>query len=148
MLVNSFYCYRGGDCVYTFKLSHLLQQMGGHSVVHFAMEHPRNLPSRYSEFFVPEIDLREELAQGGLKSGIRVLARAIYSNKSKQKLGQLLNRYPVSIAQIHNIHGHITPSIFHALKARNVPIVWRLEMLKISTGRQSLLAWMESYSCI
>lgn len=126
LLVNSFHYYRGGDCVYTFGLSNLLQKMGGHKVVHFAMKHPLNLPSKYSEFFVPEIDLLEELKKNRIKSGIKVLKKVIYSNVSKRKLNELLDRYPVDVAHIQNIHGHITPSIFHTLRARNIPIVWTL----------------------
>ncbi|GAI34400.1 unnamed protein product, partial [marine sediment metagenome] len=122
---NTFHYYRGGDCVYTFQVAELLQQMG-HKIIHFAMHHPLNLLSQYSEFFVPEIDLPKELAQGGLRSRIRVLTRAVYSNKSKQKLSQLLDEYPVDIAHVQNINRHITPSIFHVLRARNRPIVWTL----------------------
>lgn len=126
LIVNSFHYYRGGDCAYTFGLSNLLQRMGSHKVVHFAMKHPLNLPSDYSEFFVPEIDLAEELKKSRIASGVQVLRRAIYSNDSKRRLGALLDRYPVDIAHIQNIHGHITPSIFHTLRARNIPIVWTL----------------------
>jgi len=125
LMVNTFHYYRGGDCVYTFQLTELLQQMR-HKIIHFAMHHPLNLPSQYSEFFVPKIDFVKELERGELQSGIRVLTRAVYSNKSKQKLSQLLDRYPVDIAHIANIHGHITPSIFHTLRARNIPIIWTL----------------------
>ncbi|MCK4322721.1 glycosyltransferase family 4 protein [candidate division WOR-3 bacterium] len=126
LIVNTFHYYRGGDCTYTFNVSKLLKEMGDHRVVHFAMKHPLNLPSEYSEFFVPEIDLVEELAKKSIKSGIKVLKRVIYSIVSKKQLSKLLDKYPVNIAQIHNIHGHITPSIFHVLKKRNIPIIWRL----------------------
>jgi len=90
------------------------------------MRHPLNLPSEYSEFFVPEIDLAEELKKSKITGGIKALKRVVYSNVSKQKLNELLDKYPVDIAHIQNIHGHITPSIFHTLGARNIPIVWTL----------------------
>lgn len=126
LIANSFHYYRGGDCTYTLEVTGLLQQIGGHKIISFAMEHPLNLPSKYSEFFVPEIDLPNELRQWGFRSGIRVLTRAIYSNESKHKLRQLLEEYPVDIVHAQNIHRHITPSIFHTLRARNRPIVWTL----------------------
>lgn len=125
-MANTFHYYRGGDCVYTFNVSKLLQEKGNHKIVHFAMKHPLNLPSEYSEFFVPEIDLVEELNKKSIKTGIKVLKRVIYSKTSKQKLSQLLDKYPVDIGHIQNIHSHITPSIFHTLKKRNIPIVWTL----------------------
>ncbi len=124
--VNTFHYYRGGDCVYSFELSDLLQQIGNHQVVNFAMKHPLNLPSKYSEFFVPEIDLIEEMKKNRIKSGFKIIKRTIYSTESKKRLKELLNKYPVDIAHIQNIHRHITPSIFHVLKERNIPIVWTL----------------------
>ena len=126
ILINTFHYYSGGDCVYTFNVSKLLQEKGNHKIVNFAMQHPNNLPSKYLEFFVPEINLLEELKKKSIKSGIKVLKRVIYSTTSKQKLSQLLDKYPVDIAHIQNIHSHITPSIFHTLKSRNIPIVWTL----------------------
>jgi len=125
-MVNTFHYYRGGDCAYTFGFSNLLQQRGGHSVVNFAMHHPLNLPCEYSKFFVPEIDLPKELARKKFRSRIRVIIRVIYSNVARQNLSRLLDKYPVSIAHIQNIHRHITLSIFHTLKARSIPIVWTL----------------------
>jgi glycosyltransferase involved in cell wall biosynthesis len=126
LIANTFHYYRGGDCVYAFSLSELLRQVGNHEVINFAMKHPFNLPSRYSEFFVSEIDLIEEMKKNKIRSGFKVLRKTIYSTESKKKLEELLKKYPVDIAHINTIHGHITPSIFHTLKARNIPIVWTL----------------------
>ncbi|MBA7515425.1 D-inositol-3-phosphate glycosyltransferase [subsurface metagenome] len=131
LMANSFHYYRGGDCIYTFQVTGLLQQMGDHKVVNFAMKHPLNLPCKYSEFFVPQIDFPKELAHRRLQSGIRVLTRFIYSNVAMRNLSRLLDKYPVDIAHIQNIHGCITPSIFEVLKARNIPIVWTLHDYKL-----------------
>ncbi|OPX18432.1 hypothetical protein BXT86_01140 [candidate division WOR-3 bacterium 4484_100] len=125
LLINTFHYNRGGDCIYTFELADLLRGKR-HKVVHFAMEHPLNFTSEYSKYFVPEIDLLRELKKKSLISGLKVLNRAIYSNISKKKLSLLLDEHPVDIAHIQNIHGHITPSVFHILKKRNIPIVWTL----------------------
>lgn len=126
LMVNTFHYNRGGDSVYAFELSDLLKRTGNHKVIDFAMSHPVNFISQYSEFFVPEIDFQRELKEGTLRSRTRVLKRAIYSNIAKKKLSQLLDRQSVDIAHIHSIHGHITPSIFHTLKSRDIPIVWTL----------------------
>jgi len=126
LIANTFHYYRGGDSVYTFSLSELLQQMGNHQVVNFAMRHLLNLPSKYSEFFVPEIDLIGEMKKNRITSGFKVLRKTIYSTESKKRLKELLEKYPVDIAHIQNIHRHITPSIFHILKEKNIPIIWTL----------------------
>jgi len=124
-MANTFHYIRGGDCKYTFELSKLLEDRG-HRVIPFAMHHPQNFQSPYSRFFVPEIDLAEELKKKSFSAGVRVLKRTIYSNLAKKKLSGLLDTHDVDIAHIQNIHGHITPSIFHLLKKRNIPIVWTL----------------------
>jgi len=126
LIANTFHYYRGGDSAYTFSLSELLQQVGNHQVVNFAMRHPLNLPSKYSEFFVSEIDLIGEMKKNRITSGFKILRKTIYSTESKKSLEKLLEKYPVDIAHIQNIHRHITPSIFHVLKGKNIPIVWTL----------------------
>ena len=125
LLVNTFHYNRGGDSVYTFELANLLKKRR-HKVIHFAMNYHLNLRSKYSKYFVPEIDLAGELRKGGFYAGFKVLSRAIYSTQSKKNLYKLIKKYPVDIAHIQNIHGHITPSIFHILKKRNIPIIWTL----------------------
>ncbi|MBN2542202.1 glycosyltransferase family 4 protein [bacterium] len=124
LLVNTFHYNRGGDCVYNFKLAELLRKMGNHNIIHFAMHHSHNFRSVYEKYFVPEIDFLDELKKGGIASGLKVVKRAIYSKISKKKLTELLDQYPVDIAHIQNIRGHITPSIFHILRKRGIPIIW------------------------
>jgi glycosyltransferase involved in cell wall biosynthesis len=125
LIANTFHYYRGGDCVYAFGLANLLQK-ANHEVVPFAMKHPLNFPSKYSAFFVPEIDLVGEMKKNRILSGFKVIKRIIYSRESKIRLTELLGKFPVDIAHIQSIHRHITPSIFHVLKERNIPIVWTL----------------------
>ncbi len=126
LLVNTFHYNRGGDSTYTFNLAKLLGMDRKNKVVHFAMKHPMNYTSEFSDFFVPEIDLPSELSNGSFFSWIKVLKRTIYSNTARRNLGILLDNYPVDIAHIQNIHRHITPSIFHTLKSRDIPLVWTL----------------------
>jgi len=75
-MANTFHYIRGGDCKYTFELSKLLEDRG-HRVIPFAMHHPQNFQSPYSRFFVPEIDLAEELKKKSFSAGVRVLKRTI-----------------------------------------------------------------------
>ena len=54
LLVNKFYYNRGGDCVATINLEHLLQA-NGYEVAVFAMAYPDNFNSPYSKYFASEI---------------------------------------------------------------------------------------------
>lgn len=125
LIVNSFYYYRGGDATYMFNLADLLK-INRHNVLFFCMHHPQNLPNQYSEFFVPEIDLLDCLQKASIGASLKVIERSIYSTQSKKNLSKLIDHYPVDIAHIQSIHGHISPSIFHLLKKRGIPIIWTL----------------------
>ena len=125
LLVNNYYYYRGGDCTYLFSLKKLLEK-NGHEVCIFAMQHPQNLDSEYSKYFVSYINYDDEVKNINIASGLKVLNRAIYSNESKEKIERMIEIEKPDIAHIQNVHHHITPSIFSVLKERNIPIVWTL----------------------
>ena len=48
LLANKYLYPRGGDCIYTMRLMDLLTA-NGHRVAPFAMHHPENIESAYSE---------------------------------------------------------------------------------------------------
>ena len=125
LLVNNFYYNRGGDCTYMFALKDALESRG-HEVVQFAMHHPKNFDSEYSEYFVSYINYVEEVARKNISSGLKVLNRAVYSSESRQKIEELILAEKPDVAHLQNIHHHITPSIFYALKKHGIPIVWTL----------------------
>ncbi len=125
MLVNNYYYYRGGDCTYLFSLKKILEEKG-HKVSIFTMHHPQNHDSDYSDFFVSYINYEEEIKKVNVASGIKVLKRTIYSKEAKRKIAELIKAEKPDIAHIQNVHHHITPSIFYALKKHNIPIIWTL----------------------
>ncbi len=125
LMVQTFFYYRGGDSTYMLNLTKLLEEKG-HEVVHFAMEHPQNLPSPYSRYFVSEIDFPSLLAERSPRAAWKVLTRSIYSKEAKVKIARLVEDTKPDIAHFHNIHGHLTTSIIAPLRALGVPIVWTL----------------------
>jgi len=125
LMVQTFFYYRGGDSAYMFNLTKLLEE-NGHEVVHFAMEHPQNLPSPYSKYFVSEIDFPTLLAERSLSAGWKVLTRSIFSREAREKITTLIEDTKPDIAHFHNIHGHLTTSIVKPLVDREIPIVWTL----------------------
>ena len=123
LMINSFYYNRGGDTTYTFNLTKLLES-NGHKVVPFAMQHPLNFKTKYSKYFVSEINLAKELEKRTVRSGLRVASRFIYSFEARKKIEELVQKEKPDIAHLQCIHGYITPSILSILKKRDIPIVW------------------------
>ncbi len=121
--VNKFHYRRGGAETVYFATSSLLQARG-HEVVHFSMQDPRNEPSLYENYFVSNIELREE--EGGVSGKLAAAARILYSREAEQKIDALLEAERPDIAHLHNVYHQLSPSILRALNRRGVPVVLTL----------------------
>jgi glycosyltransferase involved in cell wall biosynthesis len=108
-----------------FNLTKLLEQEG-HEVVPFAMQHPQNLASPYSEYFSSEIDFPKMLEEFSLGTAISVVSKSIYNREAKARISRLIDDVKPDIAHFHNIHGHLTTSIMGPLRKKKIPIVWTL----------------------
>lgn len=125
LIANNFYYNRGGDCTYMFSLKRLLEEKG-HDVVIFSMQHPKNINSEHSKYFVSYINYDEEIKNVNMASAFKVLNRTIFSKEAEQKIEELIKIEKPDIAHLQNIHHHITPSIFHILRKYRIPIIWTL----------------------
>jgi glycosyltransferase involved in cell wall biosynthesis len=134
--VNNYYYYRGGAETVFLEHGRLLEHRGW-SVVPFAMHHPRNLPSAWSEHFVDEIEFGS--AYSPLDKARRA-ARVIYSAQARERLDRLLDIARPDLCHAHNIYHHISPSILGLLARRGVPVVLTLHDLKIACPAYQMLA--------
>ncbi len=138
-MVQTFHYHRGGDSTYMLALSKLLED-GGHEVIPFAMEHPRNLATPYSRYFVSEIDFPELLRTSSPRAAWKVMARSIYNGEARRKIASLADEVKPDIAHFHNIHAHLTASIITPLRKRSIPIVWTLHDYRLICPNTSLLS--------
>ena len=138
-MVQTFHFRRGGDSTYMLNLSGLLRE-NGHEVVHFAMKHPKNLPSPHSGYFSSEIDFPSLLESGSLASACRVLTKSIYNGEARKKIARLADETKPDIAHFHNIHGHLTTSIIEPLRKRGIPIVWTCHDFRLACPNTSFLS--------
>ncbi|MFA6475366.1 MAG: glycosyltransferase [Patescibacteria group bacterium] len=124
--INKFFYRRRGAETYLFDLSELLRSKG-HNVAEFAMVHPDNEPSPWSEYFVSEVDYSQKTLAGNIKAA----ARMFWSTEAQRKLDALLDVFKPDVAHIHNIYHQISPSILVTLKKRGIPIVLTLHDYKL-----------------
>ncbi len=134
--VNNYYYPRGGAEVVFLEHNQLLQNQGW-DVVPFAMHHPNNLQSHWSQYFVEEIEFG-----GGysLFGKARRAPKIIYSLEARRKITQLIDAAQPDICHAHNIYHHISPSILGVLRERNVPTVMTLHDLKLACPAYKMLA--------
>ncbi len=138
-MVQTFHFRRGGDSTHMFNLSELLAE-NGHEVVHFAMKHPRNLPSPHSEYFSSEIDFPSLLESSSPASAWKVLTKSMYNGEARRNIARLADDTKPDIAHFHNIHSHLTTSIIEPLRKRGIPIVWTCHDFRLVCPNTSFLS--------
>jgi glycosyltransferase involved in cell wall biosynthesis len=136
LAINNYFYRRGGaESVFLDQIE--LFTAAGWEVVPFAMRHPANLPSAWSEYFVSEIEYG---GPGGPVTKAKQAAKVIYSLEARRKILALIGRAPPTVAHAHNVYHHISPSIFGALKAEGVPLVMTAHDLKIACPAYKMLS--------
>jgi glycosyltransferase involved in cell wall biosynthesis len=117
---NKFYALKGGAERYMLEVSDWLETQG-HEVLPFAMQHPDNRESRFSEFFVSYI--QTESTRSSAWQALRTVGRMFYSLEARRKLATLITHHKPDLAHIHNIYTQISPSILDTLTDQRVPVV-------------------------
>jgi glycosyltransferase involved in cell wall biosynthesis len=122
LLVHNYFHIVGGAETYFFNLAKLLERKG-HQVIFFSMADSKNLPSKFSHYFVSNFPPLDKLT---FIKKIKALSRIFYSFEAKRKIRQLIKDYRPDIVHIHNIWYEITHSIILEIKRNNIPIIMTL----------------------
>lgn len=133
--INNYFYRRGGAEVVFFDHNTLMQEEGW-DVVPFSMQHPENLPSDWSEYFIDEIEYGRNLSP---LEKVQQAGKIIYSFEARQKLSSLLDAAKPQIAHAHNVYHHISPAIFPILKKRGIPVVMTVHDLKLACPSYKML---------
>lgn len=128
LLANKFYYRRGGDCIYTINLEELLKAHG-HEVAVFAMQHPENLPNRWSRFWPSEIEIRSS------SNIMETLVRPFGSREVKRKFREIVEAFRPDVVHANIIHTHLSPVIMEIAKERGIRTVWTMHEYKLLCPR-------------
>lgn len=129
----------GGDWTYLKSVEELYSKRGV-QIIPFSMSDDRNAPSDFSEYFVSNINYNEYHNKVTLTNVMNVLARAIYSTEAAKSLSRLINDHHIDLAQLNSIHNIQTLSILPVLKAKDIPVVWRVLDYKILCPNRTFLS--------
>ena len=131
--VNKYHYPRGGADKYYLELGELLKA-NGHQVAFFAMQHPNNLESIWSKYFVSRVSFNENIWRYAYK----IPARILYSLEAKRKFKKLIIDFKPEIIHIHNIYHQISPSILIVAKKFNIPVVMHVHDYNLVCPNHSL----------
>ncbi|MFZ5595212.1 MAG: glycosyltransferase [Pseudomonadota bacterium] len=133
--VNTYHYRRGGSDAVFFEHEALFRGLGWETAV-MTMKHPMNEPSRWSEFFVEEIELGHAYSPW---QKLGMAGKVIYSIEARRKLDSLLKVFRPDVAHLHCIYHHISPSILPLLRARGIPTVMTAHDLKLCCPAYKML---------
>lgn len=133
--LNNYNYRRGGSDVVFLDHDEMFENAGWETAV-FTMNHPRNQPSPWSEFFVDELEFGHEY---GILDKILMAGKVVYSLEAKRKVSDLLDRFSADIAHAHCIYHHLSPSVLVELKRRSIPIVMTAHDLKLACPAYKML---------
>ncbi|OGE86089.1 MAG: hypothetical protein A3J48_03965 [Candidatus Doudnabacteria bacterium RIFCSPHIGHO2_02_FULL_46_11] len=111
-----FYRRRGAEIIFLDEIE--LLEKHGHEVSVFSMNHPQNLPSKYSKYFLSQVPTAKITMKVVPK-----LLKSFYSLEAIWKLWRLFKVVKPEVVHLHNIYHQISPSIFSVFKKYKIPIV-------------------------
>lgn len=135
LAINNYFYRRGGAETVFLGEMQMMRELGWDAVP-FAMQHPSNLASEWSDYFVSEIEYGHDY---GPLTKLRQAASVIYSREAQTKLAALIARRRPTVAHAHNVYHHLSPAIFPTLKQAGVPLIMTAHDLKLACPAYKML---------
>lgn len=135
LAINNYFYRRGGAEAIFLDHMKLFEEIGWEAIP-FAMQHPENLPSEWSQYFVAEIEYGRE---SSALTKVKQAAKVIYSREAQRNISALIEVAKPDIAHAHNVYHHLSPSIFATLKSHNIPVVMTVHDLKLACPAYKML---------
>lgn len=107
-----------------------LQEAAGHEVAFFAMQHPDNLPARYSRWFPSNVEL--EPMPAGVAAKALGAGRVLFSPTAMRGMARVLRDFRPDIVHLHNIYHQLSPSVLRPVSSASIPAVMTLHDYKLA----------------
>jgi len=131
LMVDKYFFVKGGAERYMFELAKVLQA-NGHEIVPFAMQHQDSFDTPYADFFVSNIEYNRHSLLAKAATVARATGRMIYSTEARNRIAKLIEKTQPDIAHLHMIDHQLSPSILHALKDFNIPVIQTVHQYKLA----------------
>lgn len=126
LLINKYYYIKGGSETYFFGVKKMLED-NGHTVIVFSMKDDKNFESEYAKYFTHNVNYESKSILVRMFNAINL----VYSRAAYVNLCRLIRDTKPDIAHVNLIYHQLSPSIFHALKKYNIPVVYTSHDYKI-----------------
>ncbi len=137
LLANKFFFLNGGsETVFFQERDYLLNQ--GIPVIDFAMNHPNNFTSKYSDSFIATVDYQTDKKNSVWSSMAEAMA-FVHNRDASKSLEQLIQKEKPNIAHLHNIYHQITPAIIPLLKKHGIKVIMTLHDYKLLCPSYSMI---------
>ncbi|MGN6830638.1 glycosyltransferase [Paucibacter sp. M5-1] len=133
--INTYHYRRGGSDAVYLEHAALMGEQGWDNGF-FAMQHPKNLPTPWSRYFIDELEFGNAYST---LDKLVMASKVIYSFEAQRKLRELLRDFPADVAHLHCIYHHHSPSILPVLKRAGVPVVMTAHDLKVACPAYKML---------
>lgn len=130
LMVDKFYFVKGGAERYMFELAKVLEA-NGHEVIPFSMQHPDNFETEYAPYFTSNIEYNGHGVAGKAATMLKASGRMIYSMQARQQMERLIAKAQPDVAHLHMIDHQLSPSILHALKKHDIPVIQTVHQYKL-----------------
>lgn len=127
LMVNKFFFTKGGSETYYFSLKRKLKNEG-HTVIDFSMKDEKNFESKYSNYFVENVDYS---GKSSIISKLRMALNIIYSKEAKKRFEELILEEKPDIVHLHIFQHQLSPSILDVCKKYEIPTVYTAHDLKM-----------------
>lgn len=135
LLVNKFFFIKGGAETVYFQERNMLKEAGV-EVIDFSMQHEKNFPSDYADYFVSNVDYHKE---GGLLAGVKTAISFIHNREACKKMQALLEQTRPEIVHFHNIYHQLTPALIKVARDFGCRTVLTAHDYKIMCPSYSML---------
>lgn len=150
LLIDKFHHVFGGAERAYFDTANVLKN-NGHEIAFFSMHHENNEKTKWSKYFVTNVDLRNE--SYSIFKKIKIAFRIIWNFEAQKKLNALLDEFEPDIVHMHLVYHQLSPSIIWTLKKRKIPMIMTLHDFKHVSPNYNMLVrgkiWEKSaWMCI
>lgn len=133
--LNSYHYRRGGSDAVYFEHALLMEGLGWENGF-FSMNHPKNVQSPWSRFFIDELEFGHSY---GFGQKLAMASKVIYSFEARRKLKGLLSEFRPDVAHVHCIYHHLSPAVLPLLREEGIPVVLTAHDLKIACPAYKML---------
>jgi len=136
LLVNKYHYNKGGAERAYFETAKILEK-NGHEVAFFSMHDNNNLKSKWSRFFISNIDYNKK--EASLFDKFFYSFKMFYNFEAARKFQGIIDEFKPDLIHYHNIYHQLSPSIVRVAKKNGIPQVMTLHDYKLICPDYNLL---------